>query len=150
MRNPLGLSLILLVLALSAYAAPLPFTPAVESALTPLYKTASGSFLNLALEQEWAFTFNPSGMPTPIRSSRTGHRNSLQVIPGYTQGIVHTHPLYSDPRPSDADIQIAKKYKIPNYVLSQHALWVAYPTGKIAKLATVAYEGGQLIFTPVE
>lgn len=117
--------------------------PRVATNLVNLYETAKPSFMTKEFPFEHSFVFNKEGMPGTITSSHSTMDNVVKLWPN-TAGIVHSHPIGSDPKPSRADIDIAMKKKIPNYVLSRNQLWVATPDGKTRQVADVKYDNGQL------
>jgi hypothetical protein len=133
--------LFLVILTGSAIAQSLPSE--VQAALTPLYATAAASFVTDS-QVEYSFVWNPGGHPGRIASSHEADANHTQIIPGYTQGIMHTHPRSEDFRPSPGDIALAKHAKMPVYVLSVAALYVALPNGKVEHVANVSWQADSL------
>lgn len=111
----------------------------VIAALTPLYSTAAPSFVTDS-QVEYSFVWNPGGHPGRIVSDHGADANHTQIIKGYTQGIMHTHPRTKDSRPSYGDITLAKKAQIPVWVLSVDALYVALPNGKVEHVAKVSWQ----------
>ena len=128
-----------------------PFNEAIANRLTELYKTALPSFAGLSQMQrdnEYAFIYNNGGNPGTVSTSHPpGMKDRIAVYPN-TAGIIHSHPITSVAYPSGPDIEIAKKNKMPNYVLSQNALWMANPNGQIQQIANVQYKDGQLSLLP--
>ena len=129
-----------------------PFNDAVTSRLAELYRTAQPSFmkpLNAVTknDEEHSFLYNTDGNPGEINTSHENMRNRV-VVYSNTAGIVHSHPFSSIPEPSPQDIQIAQKVKHPNYVVSQNAIWMAHPDGRIQQVATVDYRDGQMKLLP--
>jgi hypothetical protein len=51
--------------------------------------------------------------------------------PSGALAIVHTHPRWTDARPSARDAALARRLGLPVYVLSPHGLWVALSDGRI-------------------
>ena len=121
--------------------------PRVEAALTPLYSAASVSFVNPNTYFEWGFIYNTDGNPGSIETSHDNEMHERVLVYSNTAGIVHTHPHRADPRPSAADVNIAKSAHIPNWVLSESELWVAEPNGKVVKVADVEWHDNKLIIT---
>jgi hypothetical protein len=123
-------------------------TPAVQAQMSKLYANALPSFVptanGLKCKTELSFTLSANGAPNQVCSSHDWARDSLRVHRGDT-AIVHTHPFGTGPRPSAADVAIAVKLGIPNYVLSCYALWVAMPDGEVAQVAYVQWRHGQLV-----
>jgi HK97 family phage portal protein len=117
-------------------------TPAVHTGMTDLYKQAGNSYMGTD-KQEHSFTVDANGKPSAITSSHSSAANTLTVTKG-DQAIVHSHPKGTDPRPSEADIAIAKSEGIPNYELSRDELWVANPDGTTAKLGDVSWKNNEV------
>jgi hypothetical protein len=60
---------------------------------------------------------------------------SAHVKPdAHTVLMAHTHPDGGDPKPSPADIAVAKSTGIPDVVISRYATYVALPDGTVQKL----------------
>lgn len=123
---------------------PAKLPPAVEARLTDLYKMAASSYLDPAITDEHSFVWNKFGNPGNIGSTHESDHDHLVITPGYTSGLIHTHPVSVDFRPSDGDVDTAKKAGINNYVLSQRQLWVASPDGTRSKVADVSFRDGKL------
>ncbi|HLX83803.1 MAG TPA: phage portal protein [Terriglobales bacterium] len=117
-------------------------TAAVHDQLTKLYAEASPSYHGTD-KIEHSFTVDGAGQPRNIQSSHDSAKSSVTVHPG-DKTIVHSHPNGTDPKPSDADIAIAKQFGIPNYELSHNQLWVANPDGTTAKVGDVSWSNGDL------
>jgi hypothetical protein len=67
----------------------------------------------------------------------SGERNKEKwkgPVPDGLAGMVHTHPNRRDPRPSPADILMAKKLHIPVFIISKNGLWMSAPDGKISRV----------------
>jgi proteasome lid subunit RPN8/RPN11 len=122
-------------------------TPAVHDGLKNLYTTAGDSYQG-ANKQEHSITIDKEGNPSEIATSHDSSKTTVSVHKENgkvtDQAIIHTHPKGTDPHPSDADVQIAKKTGIPNYELSQNQLWVANPDGSTAKVADVEWKNNDL------
>lgn len=118
-------------------------SPAIEGRLSELYQHAATSFMDPDANIEHSFIYNNGGNPGNITSSHESNKNSVVVYPN-TAGIVHSHPMRSLAHPSQADIDIAKHAKVPNYVLSRNELWVAMPDGKTQQVANVAWKDGKM------
>jgi len=143
MRKSLWL-LCIIAFSVNVFAEKPSLPPHVEAALTALYASASVSFVNPNTYFEWGFIYNTDGNPSPIESSHDNEMHERVLIYPNTAGIVHTHPRRADPRPSPADVNIAKAAHVPNWVLSESELWVALPDGKVKKIADVSWCGSQL------
>lgn len=134
----------MLFIALTVTAASAQTLPSeVVAALNPLYATAAASFVTDS-QVEYSFVWNPGGHPGRIVSSHEADANHTQIIKGYTQGVMHTHPRSKDMRPSAGDIALAKKAQMPVYVLSVDALFVALPNGKVERVANVSWQADRL------
>jgi len=123
-------------------------TPQVQDRMQELYTAAAPSFNTSSMNVEHSFTFNQFGNPGRISTSNQRNHNTITLY-GNEKGIIHSHPLGDDPRPSGDDINVAKKAKIPNYVLSKNQLWVADPSGKTRQVATVTYKDGRINLQPI-
>jgi hypothetical protein len=55
-------------------------------------------------------------------------------IPENAVGVVHTHPVQRDSKPSPADITMAKKLNIHVYTVSRKGLWMSTPNGEISRI----------------
>jgi hypothetical protein len=110
--------------------------PAVLTQLDNLYAASTMTFLSASDPVEFSFDVLVDGSVTQIESSHAFMKNVLRLPPG-TRAIVHTHPKESDPKPSQGDIDTARKANVENYVLSLHALWVAESDGTIRKVADI-------------
>jgi proteasome lid subunit RPN8/RPN11 len=135
-----------LVLAVALFTPPAP--KCVLNNLFPLYERAAISLLSKNDCTEFSFTYDKDGTVHPIESSHASHETSVTITKRVTAGIVHTHPLDGDPKPSQHDVEIAKKTGLPDYVLSSRQLWVALPSGKIKLIAFVEAKKHELVFFP--
>ena len=63
--------------------------------------------------------------PTHQRYRFTFHR-----LPG-TIAVVHTHPNDHDPRPAEADINIAERFRVPMFTLTNTGMFLYHPTTKV-------------------
>lgn len=131
-----------LLLAATAVGQQLP--PEVVTALTPLYVAAVPTFVTAESQVEYSFVWNPGGHPGHIVSDHGAAENHQQIIRGYTQGIMHTHPRSKDSRPSPGDVALACKAQVPVWVLSVNALWVVSPDGHVEHVADVNWQAGHL------
>jgi proteasome lid subunit RPN8/RPN11 len=138
------MKLTLMVLMLVTAAAGQTLPAEVEAALTPLYATAAPTFVIAESQVEFSFVWNPGGHPGHIVSDHGAAENHQQIIKGYTQGIMHTHPRAKDSRPSPGDVELAKKTNVAVWVLSVNALWVVSPNGKVEHVADVNWQAGRL------
>ncbi len=118
-------------------------TPAVHDQMGKMYNSASHTWMGNASREEYSFTVNADGSVTPVKTSGTSDKNSVEVPEG-TQAIIHTHPAADSPKPGPGDVPAAKKAGCPNYVLSQRELWVANPDGTTAQVGDVSWKHGQL------
>jgi proteasome lid subunit RPN8/RPN11 len=145
------LSVAYLAMFAAIILAALTFIPSVPKPvlnhLFPLYRHAAISLMTKTDFVEYAFTYDKDGTVHEIESSHASHQTSVTIREGMTAGIVHTHPLEGDPRPSRHDIEVAKQTGLPDYVLSARELWVVYPNGKIKLLAYVEVQKNGLKFT---
>ena len=130
----------------SAFARGLDMPPTAQAKLGDLYKNAEETFYTINCE-EFSFTYDVNGMTTKISSSHECNRNQV-IIYTNTAGIVHTHPD-SERQPSYVDIDVAKKFHIPNYVLSVDELWVALPSGESKRVAFISWRKGKLVIHEV-
>jgi proteasome lid subunit RPN8/RPN11 len=48
--------------------------------------------------------------------------------------FLHTHPINGDPRPSEVDVETAKKLGVPNCAVSLKQVWCAMPDGRIEQI----------------
>ncbi len=79
-----------------------------------------------------AFTVNTDGEFQLSSFTNEQRKLSLQIVPGKTTAIIHTHPNSSGPKPSTpntstngvGDTGIADKYSLDIYVMSSRGLWV--------------------------
>ncbi len=53
------------------------------------------------------------------------------ALPLNVVGLVHTHPVSVDPRPSTYDVRLAVKMGIPIYTVSRDAIWKVSPDREI-------------------
>jgi len=120
-----------------------PFTPATKTRMADLYIAAARTFMG-AGKDEFAMTVDDEGNPSEITTSHDYMRDIVHVHKGDT-AIIHTHPYGCSPQPSPGDAQTARAAGIPNYVLSQFALWVVMPDGTIHKVADVAFKHGGIV-----
>lgn len=121
---------------------------AVQDQMSKLYADARNTFVpttnGLTRKAELSFTVNVKGTADRITSSGDWASDFRRVQHNDT-AIVHTHPLGTDPRPSDGDNAAAVKLGIPIYELSHYALWVAMPDGTSHKVANVQWKHGRLV-----
>jgi proteasome lid subunit RPN8/RPN11 len=99
---------------------------------------------------EYSFVWNPGGHPGHIVSDHGADVNHTEIIKGYTQGIMHTHPRTKDCKPSPGDIALAKKAHIPVYVLSVGALYVVFPNGLVEFVANASWQHDHLSISTVQ
>lgn len=118
-------------------------TPAVHAQMSKMYTDASHTFMG-ASREEYSFTVNKDGSVTPIKTSNTADKNTVDVPEG-TQAIIHTHPAGDSPKPGPGDVHAAEQANCPNYALSQRALWVANPDGTTAKVGDVEWKHGEVV-----
>lgn len=93
-----------------------------------IWKRAGSGFLNV----EMAFTVDLDGNYNLSSFTNEQNKLTLQIIPGKTSAIIHTHPNSSGPQPSTpsssingvGDTGIADKYSLNIYVVSSRGLWV--------------------------
>jgi hypothetical protein len=52
-------------------------------------------------------------------------------VPAGAVAIVHTHPAMVDPKPSEQDIETARRIGLPVYTVSRSGIWKAVPDGSI-------------------
>ena len=57
------------------------------------------------------------------------------IVPPNTIAIIHTHPRFSDPRPSTSDLDEARRVGLPFWVVSRAALYIAPTKGSPRKIA---------------
>lgn len=124
-------------------------TPAVHDQLTKLYKDAQHTYYPQlsgvqVKGQEYSFTINKDGSVSPITSSGLDKKNEVEITPGQTTDIAHTHPLHADPKPSPGDVATAEKNGVDNYSLSIDQLRVAQPDGSTHQVGTVSWKHGNL------
>ena|ERR1700723_990443 len=127
-------------------------TPVVHAQMTELYKQAHHTMMpQLGGVQtpraEYSFLINKDGTVTPVETSGTNNHNTMTITPD-TAAIVHTHPLGTDPKPSDVpggDTTVSKDNGIPNYALSLDALWVANTDGTVTHVADVSWKHNDLV-----
>ena len=115
-------------------------TPDVHAGINKLYSKATMSFAG-ANQYEHYFTVDKNGKPREIQSGHAANADAVTVYAG-DQMIIHTHPSAKSPSPSPDDVHAAKDAGIPNYELSQHALWVANPDGTAEKVANISVKKG--------
>ena len=120
-------------------------TQAVHDQMGKMYTNASHTWMgSSSSHEEYSFTVNADGSVTPITTSGTANSNSV-TVPAGTQAIIHTHPAGTKPEPGPGDVPAAQKGNCPNYVLSQHELWVANPDGTTAKVGDIDFKKGDLV-----
>ena len=56
-----------------------------------------------------------------------------QPIPDKAVAIAHTHPTSDIQKPSDADIKLAERLKIPVYTICRAGIWKAHSDGLVKK-----------------
>src|ERR1039457_114586 len=110
---------------------------AMDVPLDGIYKAALMSFAGYELS-EYSYTINGSGKAGPITSSHAASRNRVTVL-STDLAIVHSHPKHIEPSPSCHDVDVAVRLHIPNYVISERELWVAWPSGKIEHLGHISF-----------
>ena len=138
-----ALAVMFIVFAVAAFAQDAVLqVPAVQAQMAQLYKQAAGSYMT-SDRIEYSFTVDITGQPRAITSSHDSMKNYVKFFVG-DLAIIHTHPNGADPRPSDGDVVTAKKCGVPNYELSQSALWVAMPDGTSHKVGDVSLHHGVL------
>jgi hypothetical protein len=54
-------------------------------------------------------------------------------VPDHAIGLVHTHTVMVDEKPSRQDVSIARKLRITLYVISTKGIWSVAPTGQLRK-----------------
>jgi hypothetical protein len=59
------------------------------------------------------------------------HETWKGSIPKNMVGLVHTHPISVDPRPSKFDESLAKRIHAPIYTISRFSVWRVTPDGKL-------------------
>jgi hypothetical protein len=52
-------------------------------------------------------------------------------VPANAVAIVHTHPAVVDPKPSEQDIETARRLGVPVYSVSRSGIWKAVPNGSV-------------------
>jgi len=52
-------------------------------------------------------------------------------VPANAVAIVHTHPAMVDPKPSEQDIDTARRLGVPVYTVSRSGIWKAIPDGSV-------------------
>jgi hypothetical protein len=57
-------------------------------------------------------------------------------IPSRAVAIVHTHPSMVDPKPSEQDIETARRLGVPVYTVSRSGIWKAVPDGSVVSVET--------------
>jgi len=112
--------------------------------LAPLYHAAAVSFVATDFQTEYSFTEQADGSFSKISSSNEHWHNRVTLY-NNTVAIFHTHPKDCSPRPSQDDIDVAKKNHVLNYVLSIYALWVAEPDGTVEKVGNVEIKHGKVV-----
>jgi proteasome lid subunit RPN8/RPN11 len=53
------------------------------------------------------------------------------AVPPGAVAIVHTHPAVVDPKPSEQDVETARRLRVPVYAVSRSGIWKAVPDGSI-------------------
>ncbi len=136
------LTMLLMAVAAFAEAPSLPTIP--SPALEQLYLKATRTYMGYGMD-EFSMTLDANGNARPISTSHEVAKDHVWVFSGDI-AIVHTHPRDCDPRPSPGDSKTAKQFGIPNFVLSQFALWAALPDGKtIVKVGNVTFKHGHIV-----
>src|SRR5262249_29497041 len=57
------------------------------------------------------------------------YQATFKWAPG-ASAIIHTHPNNADPRPTDHDKQVADKYGVPNFTITNSGMYVYDPATK--------------------
>jgi len=52
-------------------------------------------------------------------------------VPAHAVAIVHTHPAVVDPKPSQQDMETARRLGMPVYTVSRAGIWKAEPDGQV-------------------
>jgi len=52
-------------------------------------------------------------------------------VPARAVAIAHTHPTAGDPKPSEQDVETARRLGVPVYTVSRSGIWKAMPDGSI-------------------
>jgi hypothetical protein len=74
-----------------------------------------------------------SSVPWP-QSGRFRSESYRGVIPAGTVALAHTHPWQADQRPSQGDVEQAKKIGLPIYVVTRWNLYVVDAAGNVIEL----------------
>lgn len=60
-------------------------------------------------------------------------------VPAGAVAIVHTHPSVVDPKPSEQDIETARRLRVPVYTVSRSGIWKAVPDGSVVPVEDSAW-----------
>ena len=55
-------------------------------------------------------------------------------VPAGVVAIVHTHPSVVNPKPSEQDVETARRLGVPVYTVSRSGIWKAVPDGSIVSV----------------
>jgi hypothetical protein len=56
------------------------------------------------------------------------------AVPADAVAIVHTHPAVVDPKPSQQDVETARRLRLPVYTVSRGGIWKAVPDGSVVSV----------------
>ena len=138
-----GLRILAATLLLSVAAFGADFTPEVLNQMSKMYEQATPSYMGYG-KVEFHFTVHADGTPSPVTSAHAYAKDTVRVEVG-DHAIFHTHPKGCPPQPSPGDVATARAAVIPNYVLSQYALWVAMPDGTVTRVGSVIEKHGHIV-----
>jgi hypothetical protein len=93
------------------------------------YQAAKG---RASVEAVILITRNPDGSCKAVLpdSTHQHYRFTFHWLPG-TIAVVHTHPNDHDPRPAEADIDIAERFRVPMFTLTNTGMFLYDPATKI-------------------
>lgn len=63
-------------------------------------------------------------------------------IPPSVVAIVHTHPAIVDPKPSEQDVETARRLGVPVYTVSRSGIWKAVPEGSVVRVDDARWWSG--------
>ena len=103
----------------------------MQAAIEKLYKNAIPTFIpsNEQNEHLIAVDTNSNKVVSSSDADINGDQEARHMkvsIPEHSF-IIHSHPVSGLPTPSPQDYQTASQIDRPNFVLSQHAIYVAMP-----------------------
>ena len=111
----------------------------LESSLRgPAYRLWEAAGFGSAVNERAAWVLEGDAVGVRWLAWPDGHRYLRAYwkgpVPMNAVAIVHTHPSAVDPKPSEQDIETARRLGLPVYTVSRRGIWKAVPDGPVARV----------------